>query len=120
MYKKIVYLAFSGGILLSASFVGGCASTYSVVAPTPPEKYEIIGPTNGTAQGSIGVFGTATNFAPMGLNGRIQRAYDNAIQNAPGATGLVDVTYQEDWYWWLIGSARKVTIQGTAIKEISQ
>jgi len=30
----------------------------------------------------------------MWLNGRVQRAYDNAVASVPGATGLIDVTLQ--------------------------
>jgi hypothetical protein len=52
------------------------------------------------------------------LNGRIERAYNNAVASVPGATGLIDVTYKEDWYWWILGTARTVTITGEAIKEV--
>ncbi len=56
----------------------------------------------------------------MGLDSRIQRAYDRALASVPGATGLVDVTIEESWYWWLLGTSRNVTITGEAIKEIRQ
>ena len=52
----------------------------------------------------------------MGLNSRYERAYSDAIAKAPGATGLIDVTLREDWYWWFIGTARCVTLNGEAIK----
>jgi hypothetical protein len=54
----------------------------------------------------------------MGLNTRFHRAYDNAVASVPGATGLVDVTIEESWFWWVIGTARAVTITGEAIREI--
>ena len=120
MLKKAMYLSVSGGILISTLFASGCASTYTMVAPTPPPKYKIIGPTTGSATGSLGIIATAYNFVPIALNDRVQRAYNNALNNAPGATGLIDVTYEEDWYWWLIGTARNVTVKGIAIKEIPQ
>lgn len=56
----------------------------------------------------------------MGLNSRSDRAYKNAIESVPGATGLINVTYQEDWLWWIIGTSRDVTIKGDAIKEIKE
>ena len=61
---------------------------------------------------------TAYYFIPLGLNDRTQRAYADAISSVPGATGLINVTYSEDWYWWLIGTNRSVTITGDAIREI--
>jgi hypothetical protein len=56
----------------------------------------------------------------MGLNSRTDRAYKNALSKAPGATALIDVTYDESWFWWIVGTARTVTISGEAIKEIKQ
>jgi hypothetical protein len=70
------------------------------------------------APGALGIVSTAYYFIPMGLNGRVQRAYDEAVASVPGATGLVDVTIKENWYWWLIGTARTVTVTGEAIREI--
>ena len=98
--------------------LGGCASGLTTIAPRPPAQYEKLGPATGKATGSIGILGTATNFIPMGLNTRVYRAYDNAVASVPGATGLVDVTLDESWFWWVIGSARTVTISGEAIREI--
>lgn len=107
-------------IVLAGLVMSGCASTTVNVAPTPPANYETIGSTTGSSTGSLGVLAAGYYFIPMGLNSRIEKAYQDALANAPGATGLIDVTYQEDWYWWFIGTARKVTVQGTAIKEISE
>ena len=105
-----------GSVLL----IGGCASGLTTISPQPPAQYEKLGPATGKATGSIGVLGTATNFIPMGLNSRVYRAYDRAVASVPGATGLVDVTLEESWFWWVIGSARTVTISGEAIREIKQ
>ena len=104
--------------LLATLFITGCSSSLTAVSPTPPAKYEKLGPVSGSATGSIGILATAYNFIPMGLNTRVERAYQDALSKAPGATSLMDVTYQETWYWWVIGTARKVTITGEAIKEI--
>jgi len=98
--------------------IGGCASGLTTISPQPPEQFEKLGPATGKASGSIGILGTATNFIPMGLNSRVYRAYDNAVASVPGATGLVDVTLDESWFWWIIGTGRTVTISGEAIREI--
>ena len=86
----------------------------------PPQNYEKLGQVTGTGTGSLGVLGTAYYFIPMGVNSRVESAYDNALKSAPGATGIIDVTYQESWFWWLVGTARTVTISGEAIKEVSK
>ena len=99
-------------------FIGGCASGLTTIAPQPPAQYEKLGPATGKATGSIGVLSTALNFIPMGLNSRVYRAYDNAVASVPGATGLIDVTLDESWFWWVIGTGRTVTISGEAIREI--
>ena len=100
--------------------IAGCASGFTTIAPVPPAHYEKLGHARGEATGSIGLGPTSLNFIPLGLNSRVQNAYDNALQSVPGATGLIDVTYQESWFWWVLGSARKVTISGEAIKELPQ
>jgi hypothetical protein len=86
----------------------------------PPANYEKLGHATGDATGSIGLGPTSLNFIPLGLNSRVQNAYDNALKSVPGATALIDVTYQESWFWWVLGTARKVTISGEAIKELPE
>ena len=52
----------------------------------------------------------------MGINSRVENAYQNALASVPGATALVDVTMRENWQWWVIGTSRCVTVTGEAIK----
>jgi len=89
-----------------------------LVSPEPPAKFERLGQATGTGTGSLGIGGTAEYVIPMWLNGRVQRAYDDAVASVPGATGLIDVTLKENWFWWVIGTARTVTITGEAIREV--
>jgi len=56
------------------------------------------------------------NFIPIGLNSRVETAYNRALQKKPGATALVDVTVQENWFWWVVGTARCVTVTGEAVQ----
>ena len=112
-------------LLLGCTFVFvvsliGCASHFTTIAPMPPQKYEKLGHASGSATGSLGIASTAYYFIPMALNSRVQRAYDRALQSVPGATALVDVTFQESWSWWFIGTARSVTISGEAIREVTE
>ena len=107
-------------IAISSTFIllSGCSSHNVTIAQKPPKKYKILGKAKGNGSGTLGVLSTAYNFIPIGLNSRTERAYNNAIESVPGATGLINVTYQEDWFWWIIGTNRNVTITGDAIKEI--
>ena len=98
----------------------GCASGLTTIAPMPPKKYEKLGHASGKASGSLGILATGYYFIPMGLNSRFDRAYNNALESVPGATALIDVTFKESWYWWVIGTARTVTVSGEAIKEVTE
>jgi hypothetical protein len=66
----------------------------------------------------LGFLGSAYYFFPIGLNSRDERAYKEALESVPGATGLIDVSLQETWYWLVIGTIHTVEIQGQAIKEV--
>ena len=96
----------------------GCSSGFVSIAPTPPPKYEKLGPAKGQGTGMMGFISTAYNFVPIGLNDRDERAYKEALESVPGATGLIDVSLQETWLWIVIGTIRIVEIQGQAIKEV--
>ena len=102
--------------LLTVTLLAGCQSEPVTVVPTPPAKFERLGAAEGKACGSLGILGTAYYVVPIGLNGRVERAYQKAVASVPGATGLINVTYQEDWFWWVIATARCVTITGEAIR----
>lgn len=102
----------------------GCASTYKTVLPTPPDHYQKLGEAKGNACGSMMILATAYNIIPAvelpflggSLNERVGNAYRNAIDSVPGATALLNVTMQENWYWWVLGSTKCVTITGEAIR----
>ena len=110
-HRSLAILAAATSAALAA-----CVSGFTTVAPEPPQQYSRLGKATGSACGSLGILATAYYFVPMGFHGRIKNAYDNAVASVPGATALVDVTIQEDWNWWFIGTARCVTISGEAIK----
>lgn len=101
-------------------FLIGCSSGFKTIAPTLPEKYEKLGQAKGEGLGVLCLVSPTYNFIPIGLNSRVDEAYDRAVKSIPGATALTDVTYQETWYWLVIGTFRTVTITGEAIKEVKQ
>ena len=102
--------------IATSAMLGGCASEFTTVAPTPPPHYSRLGAATGKDCGSLGLLATGYYFVPLGLNDRTEIAYRNAVASVPGATGLADVTVQEDWFWWVLGTAWCVTIRGEAIK----
>ncbi|WP_028007106.1 hypothetical protein [Solimonas flava] len=102
--------------LCLCTLLGACASGFTTVAPSPPAQYTRLGPAEGSACGSLGIVSTVYYVVPMGANSRVERAYAAALASVPGATGLVDVSYHENWFWWLIGTARCVTVTGEAIR----
>lgn len=117
-YGRIIFMVLLFG---SITLFTGCASGLQTVAPTPPEKFERLGYAKGEATGGLWVFfypSPALQFIPIGLNDRVERAYGEAISSVPGATGLINVTYQESWYWYVFGTAWKVRISGEAIREV--
>lgn len=114
--KQHLRFLLAGFVAGTAILLSGCASGFATVSPQPPEKYEKLGRATGSACGSLMVLATAYNFIPVMLNSRVERAYAEAVASVPGATGLVGVTISEDWYWWVLGTARCVTISGEAIR----
>jgi hypothetical protein len=102
-------------MLVGAVALAGCATTVSL-APLPPEKYEKLGSTSGDSCGVLLLGDWVLAFIPIGLSDRVKDAKTNAVSKVPGATDLVNVTVQERWYYWLIGSSRCVTVSGEAIK----
>lgn len=104
------------GAAAACVLLAGCASAFVPIAPKPPAQYAKLGPAKGSACGSLGILGTAYYFVPMALNSRMADAYKDAVASVSGATALIDVTVEEDWYWWVIGTARCVTVTGEAIK----
>jgi hypothetical protein len=99
------------GVTLAA-----CASPPVLIAAKPPEQFEKLGRVTGTACGSLGLGGTGYYFIPIMLNSRVERAYQRALANVPGATALIDTEVKESWYWWVLVTTRCTTITGEAIR----
>ncbi len=115
MRKKTINILL---LALSIAIFSGCSGKEVTLENKQPAKYEVLGKAKGTADGSLGLLATGYYFIPMGINSRSERAYDNALKSVPGATALINVTYSEDWYCWIIGTGRSVTVTGDAIREI--
>jgi len=97
--------------------LGACTSAPINVSPLPPAKYQVLGKAEAKHCGSLGAMATAYYFIPMGLNARVESAYQEAVASVPGATALINVSISEDWSWWFVGTSRCTKISGDAIKE---
>jgi hypothetical protein len=110
--RKCMVPVILGGALL----VSGCAGPMVMMTPRPPDSYEVLGCAKGRASGSILLGPSAYNFVPIMLGSRGERAYNRAVQSVPGATSLINVSIQESWCWYLLGTARTFTVEGDAIR----
>ena len=110
------HLGRIGAGLLFIGLVSGCASDMTMIVAKPPVNAQKLGYVEGTGMGALGVTATGYYFIPMGLNSRVERAYMEALGKAPGATALMNVTLEEDWFWFGIGTMRRVKITGEAVK----
>jgi hypothetical protein len=113
--------SFRHGLMLSMVVITflltACGSAPVMVGKLPPLKYQKLGPATGEACGTLGLLTPPANFLPMALNSRVEDAYRQAIHSMPGATGLINVEYKEDWFWWVLATTRCTTITGDAIME---
>jgi hypothetical protein len=98
------------------AMLAACESSPVKVVSRPATGSDKLGKAQGSACGSLGLLATAYYAIPLGLNSRVERAYERALASVPGATSLTDVTMQENWYWWVLGTVRCVTISGEAMK----
>ena len=94
----------------------GCSSAWVRVAPEPVGTVKRLANVEGTGCGSLFLLFPFTDVFPMGLNSRVQSAYDEALEEAEGATAVVDVSIEESWFWWILGTTRCVTVRGVAVK----
>ena len=55
-------------------------------------------------------------FIRLGQNSRFERAYADALLQAPGATRIADIVIQEYWYWAYIMNIYNFRLRGTAVR----
>lgn len=107
----------SSALLLfaAAPFLAACETPFTTIAPEVPADARRLGPAHGEA--SMWLFaGTPTyNVLPIGWSGRAERAYQDALAGVPGATALGGVTFQEHWFWFIVGTRRKLVLEGEGV-----
>jgi len=83
-----------------------CTGPQIKIAPQPPAEYRTTTIGHGSACG-FNLFGVI----PIAVNGRAQRAYDEALQTT-GGMGLLDVKVTERWYYAVVGNIYCTDIEG--------
>jgi|GEM_PF-1704617 hypothetical protein len=92
--------------------LAGCASEAVHLGPKPPPTYRSLGWSEGGACGLL-----LFDVIPIGVNGRTQAAYDEALRRSPGGTMLVDTAVNERWYFIpYVGEILCSDVVGTAIR----
>ncbi|TGL35560.1 hypothetical protein EHQ52_12365 [Leptospira koniambonensis] len=103
-------------VLFPFLFGLACSSGEVMIQPQLTGKEKVVTRVRGEACGHIGLLATAYYFIPFNLNTRVERAYTNAMMQAPGAVGLTNITIDESWYWALFTTVRCTVISGDAVK----
>ena len=104
------------GAVVAAAVGVGCVSDWVNVAPLPPAQYERLGAAEAEVCGIRYLALPWHQVISRGLRTRVERAYGDAVAQVPGATALIDVSFQERWSYRLLVSLHCVTIRGEAIR----
>ncbi len=109
---------FAAGMLLVLS-VGCSSGDINLVSQNMAAQGEVIAPARGEACGHkiISLPGAlALDFIPIMFNSRLERAMQQAVLSVPGARSIQNISIEEKWYYWLLGTTRCVIVTGEAVK----
>jgi len=93
-----------------------CSSGWVDLSPLPPSTYERLGPAEGEACATSLLALPWHQVVALGGSDRLERARAAAVDSVPGATGLLDVSLQENWSYWGLFSRRCAVVRGEAIR----
>ena len=96
----------------AAALLVGCRGL-PLAIPTEPLQpgEEVLGEVEGSATGLM-----LFQLIPIHQNERFQTAYERALGKKKGATRLIDLTIQEDWFWAWVLNGYTTHIRGTAVR----
>jgi len=103
-------------LALALAASSACSSGWVDLSPAPPARYTNLGPAEGEACATYALPLPWHQLFAFGANDRLSRARDAAIASVPDATGLLDVTLQENWMWWGLFSRRCAVVRGQAFR----
>lgn len=102
-------------IVLLVTFIS-CSSGSVLIQQNLTGNEKVLGNVEGEACGFLGFVAAGYHFIPVGLNGRIENAYNDAISKIPGTKALQNISIDETWFWLGIGTFRCLYIKGEALK----
>lgn len=108
MFSLILFSAISG--------FASCSSGEVLIQPKLTGNEKIIRRVSGEACGFMGLVLPGYYFVPIEQNSRAERAYANALMQAPGAVALTNMTIEESWTWVVLGTLRCLKISGDAVQ----
>jgi len=94
----------------------GCSSGWVDLSPLPPATYEKLGPAEGEACATSLLALPWHQVLEYGGTDRLERARAAAVASVPDATGLLDVSLQERWAYWVLFSQRCAIVRGEAFR----
>ncbi|AYV54840.1 hypothetical protein [Leptospira kmetyi] len=102
--------------ILFLLFFANCSSDHVVIQRPLTGEEKTLGRVQGSACGFLGVLVPWYYFFPIQQNSKVERAYNYAVQQIPGARGLKNITIEETWFWAVLGITQCMTISGDAIR----
>jgi hypothetical protein len=100
---------------LAAVALPACETEFVTIAPEVSTSAPVIGHVKGVSYRHLLAGSPSYNILPLWWSGCVSRACERAMEQAPGAVALKNVTVEEDWFWWGIGSARTLVLEGDAV-----
>ena len=103
-------------VLLAAFVLPACETDFVMIAPEVSTEAETLGYVQGNSYRHLLLGTPMYNVIPIGWSGCTTRACEEALAEHSGENlALRDVTMREDWFWWVIGSARQFNIEGDVV-----
>ena len=109
--------ARAAAVAFLAGSLAACESPYVTIAPDVGADATRLASSEGTATSHLLLaYFIYAPFVPWGWDERQQTAYGSAVADVQGATALEHVTIEENWYYWVVGTSRRLTVRGDAVK----
>jgi hypothetical protein len=119
MKRHPVRLRSAASALVAAAVLPACETDFVTIAPEVSTQSEVIGHVQGNSYRHLLLGTPSYNLIPIGWSGCTTRACEEALAAAPEGEGVAlrNVTVREDWFWWVLGSAREFNIEGDVVRK---
>ncbi|TGK14236.1 hypothetical protein [Leptospira stimsonii] len=117
--KQSVFIVY---IFFTSYFFLRCSSDHILLQPVLTGNEKTLGDVKGKACGFVGFPYPAFTllpihyFIPIRQTSKIERAYQNALEQIPGTKAIKNIKIEEFWFWGILGNFQCLTISGEAIQ----